>query len=55
MKMTERDRRVLVESARVIVWFGLLSWMLHYSVWLGAAFGIYVALYNKLGLYRPNP
>ena len=51
MKMTERDRLVLVQSARFLLWFGLLCWTLAYSFWLGLAFSLYVALYNKLGLY----
>lgn len=54
MKMTERDRFVLMQSAKIILWFGLFSWALHYSFWLGMAFSLYAALYNKLGLYSPE-
>jgi hypothetical protein len=54
MKMTERDRHVLVQSARFLLWFGVLGWALSYSFWLGAAFSLYVALYGKLGLYSPE-
>lgn len=54
MKLTEHDRYVLVQSARVLLWFGLLGWALHYSFWLGGAFSAYAALYNKIGLYSPE-
>ena len=52
--MTERDKHVLVQSLKVLLWFGLLGWALAYSFWLAAAFSIYVALYNKVGLYSPE-
>lgn len=51
MKLTERDGLVLAESARFLVWFGLLGWMLHYSFWLGGAFCAYATFYNQIGLH----
>ncbi|HKG15250.1 MAG TPA: hypothetical protein VKB12_18140 [Pyrinomonadaceae bacterium] len=54
MKITGRDKLVLAASARVLLWLVLLCWALSYSFWLGAAFSIYAALSNKLGLYSPE-
>ena len=54
MKMTERDRLVLGKSLRFLLWFGLLLWALSYSFWLGLAFSMYAAFYNKLGIYSPE-
>jgi hypothetical protein len=54
MKMTEHDRLVLVQSGRVLLWFLLLGWALHYNFWLGGAFTAYATFYNKIGLYAPD-
>ena len=54
MKVTEREKLVLAQSARFLMWFGLLCWALSYSFWLGLAFTLYVTFYNRLGIYSPE-
>jgi hypothetical protein len=54
MKMTGRDKLVLVKSARFLLWFGLLCWALSYSFWLGLAFIVYATFHETLGLNRLN-
>jgi hypothetical protein len=53
MKFTERDRLVLVESGRYLLWIGLLLWTLHYSFRLGLAFVLYMTFHETLGLKHP--
>jgi hypothetical protein len=50
MKLTERDRLVLIQSARFPLWFGLLLWTLRYSFWLALAFVLYLTFNKTLGL-----
>jgi hypothetical protein len=52
MKFTGRDRLVLVESGRYLLWIGLLLWTLSYSFWLGLAFVLYMTFQKTLGLSR---
>ena len=54
MKLTERDKHVLVESARMLMWIGLLCWTLYYSFWLGLAFVVYITFHRALGLRHLN-
>jgi hypothetical protein len=53
MKVSERDRLVLIKSARFLLWFGLLLWTLRYSFWLALAFVLYVTFQETLGLKHP--
>jgi hypothetical protein len=47
MRLTDRDRLVLVRSLTFLPWFGLLCWALFYSFWLGAAFLLFVNFDRK--------
>jgi hypothetical protein len=50
MKLTERDRLVLVKSLRFLLWFGLLLWALPYSFRLGLAFTVCITFHRTLVL-----
>ena len=54
MKLTERDRAVLVKSSVMLLWLGLLCWALYYSFWLGLAFSLYIAFDRTFLLKRLN-
>jgi hypothetical protein len=54
MKMTGRDRLVLVRSSIILLWFGLLLWTLHYSFWLALAFTVYSTFHRTLVLKYLN-
>jgi hypothetical protein len=47
MSLTERDRLVLRRSFATLLWFGLLSWALYYSFWLGLAVTLYFTLLRR--------
>jgi hypothetical protein len=54
MKLTQRDRLVLVKSLRFLLWFGLLLWALSYSFRPGLAFTVYVTFHRTLVLKELN-